>query len=103
MHKKYSREGLVIMMVDVDPAVVRDPMLPQIVEKVRDKLQKHDLAPMVNLILDEPQELIDEKLKVGTPGSFVFSRDGKWRRLADEGEGYDEAVEKLVVKLLAAK
>jgi len=103
MHKDHAKDGLVILMVDIDPAVARNPVLKDIVTKVGTMAHQHDLASMTHIVLDESQDVIDDKLRVGTPGSFVFNREGKWRRLSDEGEGYHENLEKLVAKLLSTK
>jgi hypothetical protein len=56
-------------------------------------------AGFTNLILDESQELWQEKFQlVAPPCVYVFNRQGKWTKFA-EGGHYAE-VEKLAVELL---
>jgi hypothetical protein len=105
MHQKYAKDGLVIVTVDIDPSFGR-PTLPKIEERVRTKVQDFNLGPLIDLILDEPPEVLQDKLHFSsTPTLFVFNRQGQWRQFKEEGEaGIDhKAVEDLVVKFLAAK
>jgi hypothetical protein len=104
MHQKYARDGLVIVTLDIDPSFGR-PKLPEIEKRVRKKLEDFSLTPLTNLILDEPPEVLEEKLHFkSTPTIFVFNRQGQWRQFDDASGGIDhKAVEELVVKLLAAK
>jgi hypothetical protein len=102
MHKMYAKDGLVILMVDVDPSLGRDS-LARIDGRVRKLVREHSLEPMTHLILDESDELIDKKLGYGaTPAVYVFDRLGKWRRFVDEEGSNHKAIEELVVKLLKA-
>jgi hypothetical protein len=103
MQKKYAKDGLIVVMVDIDPQFKRDS-LGRIEEKVRKLVMQHDLGAIRQLILDVPGDEIEEKLRVdSTPAAYVFSRDGKWRQFAGEEGANHKAIEELVVKLLAAK
>jgi hypothetical protein len=103
MHKHYAKDGLVILLVDVDPQFKRDD-LTLIEKKVRKLVRAHSLEPITHLILDESEELIDQKLGYGgTPAVYVFNRDGKWRRFTDEEASNHQSIEELVVKLLKAR
>jgi hypothetical protein len=106
MHKKHAKDGLVILTVDIDPRSERDP-LPKIQGKVRKKVADFGLAPLTNLILDESDKVIEEKLRFdGPPCVYVFDRQGKWRKLQPsdgDPEMYHQRIEALVGKLLAAK
>jgi thiol-disulfide isomerase/thioredoxin len=102
MRQKYARDGLVIVTVDPSFGLKK---LPEIEQTVRKKLEQFNLTPLTNLILDEPPEVLSEKLRFrSTPTLFVFNRQGQWRQFDDASGGVDhKAVEELVVKLLAAK
>jgi thiol-disulfide isomerase/thioredoxin len=103
LHKKHARDGLVIVTVDIDPSFGRDP-LPRIEEKVRKLVRDKGLAPLTNLILDESDKVVEEKLRVeSAPCVFVFDRGGTLTRFEGEAASDHKAVDALVVKLLAAK
>jgi hypothetical protein len=104
MHKKYAKDGLVIITVDIDMAVDARAKLSKVEEEVRKLVDKFSLTPLVNLVLDEPLELLEQKLHyASTPFVYVFNRDGKWQRFEDEAASDHTAIENLVVKLLNAK
>jgi hypothetical protein len=104
MHKKYAKDGLVIVTVDIDVAVDARATLPEIQKKVAKLVTAKELSPLVNLILDEPEKVLQDKLHyASTPIVYVFNKEGKWRRFEDEAASDHAAIEKLVVKLLQAK
>jgi thiol-disulfide isomerase/thioredoxin len=101
MQQKYGKDNLVVVTVDIDPSFGRDK-LPKIQELVRGKLTKYGSPLLQNLILDEPQEVVEKKLRVtSTPAARVFDRQGHWREFSGEYTPAD--VEKLVAKLVSAK
>jgi hypothetical protein len=94
MHKKYAKDGLVAMSVDLD-----DPMDQQRMQNVRAFLTEQQ-PEFVNFVLDEKQEVWQEKLKiVGAPAIFVFGRDGKVAKKYEDGEEYKEIEPFVVVEL----
>jgi len=112
MHKKYAKDGLVAISVSVDP--LKDDEGKSIEAEERAKvlkfLKKTD-ATLTNLLLDEPRELWQERLRiVGVPTVFVFNRAGQWHQfkgddnsLKKDEKGHYFEVEALVTKLLAQK
>lgn len=99
MHEKYAKQGLVLLTVDIDPAVDARARLPEVVGRVQQLLSRHGLAGLRNRILDEPEEVLKEKLHYSqTPLVFVFNREGRWRKF--EGEVDPKEIEDLVVRFL---
>ena len=100
MHKKYGKDGLAAITVNLDLAEDSPP--PQ--EKVL-KFLRAQGANFTNLRLDEPSDLWEKKLRfTSSPCYYVFSRQGKWTMFQPEEAEIDQkAVEKLVVQLLAEK
>ena len=97
MQKKYAKDGVVAVSVNLD-----NPNVDGVKEKVQKYLASQKAA-FTNLILDEKIEVWQKKLKIeGPPCVFVFDREGKVAKKFDSGEKYDE-VEKLVVDLLKKK
>ncbi len=97
MSKKYADKGLVGITLHVDPKL--DAETKAQITKILGKLN----ATTINLVLDEPSEVWQQKLHSNyIPVVFVFDREGKWTQFTTEGVDY-EAIEKLVVKLLAQK
>jgi hypothetical protein len=102
MHHKYQAKGLVVISVNLNDANDEDER-----QETLKVLKKYKLD-VINVVLDEPQEVWKEKLRVrlGPPCMYVFDRNGKWRMLYgetlldDEGNVRHEAVEALVKKLL---
>jgi hypothetical protein len=100
MHKKYAKEGLVAISVSLDP-LQEDP-------KTKDnvlKFLRSQEAAFTNLLLDEPFEFWEKKLRFSFPPCYyVFSRQGRWTMFQPEDDKFDQRdVEKLVVELLREK
>jgi hypothetical protein len=103
MHHKYKDQGLVLISVNLNDAHDDDDRKDTL------KLLKKYKLDVINVVLDEPQEVWKEKLRirVGPPCMYVFDRDGKWRMLYgeilqdDEGNVRHAVVEALIQKLLA--
>jgi hypothetical protein len=97
MHKKYSKDGLAALSVNLD-----DPNKAGMKEKVLKFLESKKPA-FTNLMLDEKSEFWAKKLEIeGVPTIFVYDRAGKLAKKYVDGEGYP-VVEKLVVELLKKK
>ncbi len=97
LREKFGPDGLVVISVSLDKAEKKGRVL----ERLRDFK-----ANVTNLILDEPQALVAEKLRiVQIPSVYVFNRQGHWVHFSsDEGDGVSpEAVEKLVRQWLGEK
>jgi thiol-disulfide isomerase/thioredoxin len=102
MHKKYSDKGLVVITVALE------------VEKTDkainsgNKFLTDNNSPFRSLLLDEPVDLWAKQFDYASlPFYYVFDRKGKWVRYRafdapESGVDYD-ALEKLVVKMLAEK
>jgi hypothetical protein len=114
MHKKYAKDGLVAISVNIDP--LKDPdtgkdEADMVKARALQFLQSKG-ASITNLLLDEPREVWQGKFGfVGPPTLFVFDRQGRWVRFKSDDESlkvdekthhYPE-VEALVQKLLAQK
>jgi hypothetical protein len=98
MQNKYASKGLVAIAVHVDPSFDAETQA-----SVLKFLEKRNATTTINLILDEPTEVWQQKLHSPLlPNVFVFNREGKWTQFTTEGVKYDE-IEKLVVKLLDQK
>lgn len=97
MHRKYARDGLVAMAVDLD-----DPAEEKTMKSVRGFLTDQQPA-FATFVLDEKQETWQKRLGInGAPAIFVFGRDGKVARRYDEGQEYKE-IEPFVVEQLGKK
>src|SRR5262245_31153844 len=95
MHRKYGKDGVVAISVDVD-----DPAEEDAKDKVLTFLTKQKAA-FPNFILDEKPEIWQEKFDSATlPIVFVFDRDGKIADKFGGGEDVYVDVEKVVVDLL---
>jgi hypothetical protein len=114
MHKKYAKDGLVALSVNLDP--LKDAETgkdDEVAVKGRALgfLQSKGLA-VTNLLLDEPTAFWQGKFEiVGVPTVYVFDRQGRWVRFKSDDESlkadpkthhYPE-VEALVQRLLAQK
>jgi len=98
MQEKYAKDGVVAVSVNLD-----DPNLEGVKEKIK-KYLVNQKATFTNLILDEPPDVWQKKLKFdGPPCVFVFDRDGKIAKKFDSGEKYEDEIEKFVVDLLKKK
>jgi thiol-disulfide isomerase/thioredoxin len=102
MSKKYADKGLVAITLHVDPPF--DAETKAQVPKILGRLN----ATTINLVLDEPSEVWQQKLHTSfIPAVFVFSREGKWTQF--DGAKYEpiekmyEAIDQLVIKLLDQK
>lgn len=95
MHKKYAKDGLVIITCSLDE--------PEkgVEERVRKILKQHNLTT-TNLLLDEEMELWQERLHaLSYPIIFVFNRKGRWKQFKDTID-YDK-IEQTVKEFLKAK
>lgn len=100
MHKKHASEGLVVVTVTMDEAGDKESR-----EGIRAFLQKTQ-ANFINLLLDEPQEVWEKRLRFSLPPCyFVFNRSGKWTQFRSEDEeGVDyKAMDKLILSELRNK
>ena len=100
LHKKYSRDGLVIITVSVDDADQKEKVnaATAFLHKVK--------SPFVNLLLEKPWDMAGRKLEFQTvPCYYVFDRHGKWVRFGgrpDQDVNYDE-LKKTVARMLNEK
>ena len=114
MHRKYAKDGLVAISVNLD--ALKDPADGKDVSSEAKAsalkfLQKLG-ATNTNLLLDVPQNFWQEKFDIiAVPTVYVFDRQGRWVRFksddnslkVDEKTHHYPEVEALVKKLLAAK
>jgi thiol-disulfide isomerase/thioredoxin len=99
LHHKYAKQGLVVITVALDDIHSKDT--PDIQKKIVAFLNKSK-AVFRNLVLDEPVEFWQEKLRFNViPNQYLFDRQGKWAQF--DGNIDHEAVEKQIVKLLQEK
>ena len=105
MQQKYGKDGLVVISVSLDP--VREEEKPeQRKDRVRARLGNLKADNITNLILDEPSELVQKKLRiVEIPSVYVFNRQGQWKHFSSEGGGEvaPKAVEDLALEWLKEK
>jgi thiol-disulfide isomerase/thioredoxin len=104
MNKRLAKEGLVSITVSLDP--LGEGEKPEDRKARVLKVLRIKEVNFINLILDEPLEFVEKKLRiVKIPSVYVFSRQGQWIHFSsDEGPGVStEAVEKLAVKWLQEK
>ncbi len=114
MHRKYAKDGLVAISVNLDPLKDPDSGKDVAAEAKANALTflQSQTATTTNLLLDAPRELWQQKFEiVGVPTVYVFDRQGRWVRFRSDDESlkvdekthhYPE-VEALVRKLLAEK
>jgi thiol-disulfide isomerase/thioredoxin len=106
--KKYGKDGLVSISVSldkVDTVAFKDDTAAKRNERVLRLLEKLG-STITNLILDEPQKLVDDKLRIDSiPCVYVFGRQGKWTKFGGDDDSIvsPPEVEKLVVELLREK
>src|SRR5262245_34640051 len=81
MHKKLSKQDLVVVSVSLDPIddqAARESAL---------KFLKKVGADFTNLYLEEPAEFWQKKLGfAGPPCYFVFNRQGQWTKFEPQGD-----------------
>jgi hypothetical protein len=99
MHKKYARDGVVVMTVSVDDVDSKDGALA-FLKKVK--------ATTRNYLLKEEPEFWQKKWQITAPPAlFIFDRDGKRAAKFDSDDSekkYNhEEIEKSLVELLRAK
>lgn len=97
MHKKYSGAGLIVITVNTDDAADKE---------ARDGIRKFladKQVDVINLLLDEPMEFMQEKLRFSfLPCYYVFNRQGKWTQFQGDDLDY-QAMDKLVLESLKEK
>jgi thiol-disulfide isomerase/thioredoxin len=77
MEKKLAGQGLVVVSVSTDELKENAPKIQELVLNFLTKNQ----AAFPNLILDEPDSLLRDKLRISSlPCIYVFNREGKWRQ-----------------------
>src|SRR5262249_21852274 len=124
MHRKYAKDGLVAISLNLDAATDEDGKPNEETRKQALKFLREEGAAFTNLMLDEPQDFWQPRLHLedGLPGVFVFNRAGKWVQfkvgdgslVKDEGKNENPnrkgahyyrytTVEALVQKLLQEK
>jgi hypothetical protein len=93
MHKKHAKDGLVIISVSIDSADDKADA---------EKFLRSKGASFTNLILDEPAEVFQRKLRFSaTPCYYVFSRNGRWTQFRGEEQAIDyRAMDRLIEELL---
>ena len=104
MQKKYGKDGLVSISVSLDK-VDKDETPAQMKGRVLKLLQKLE-ANIPNVLLDETQKLVEDKLRITSiPCIYVFNRQGKWTKFGGDDESFVKPpeVEKLVMELLQEK
>jgi thiol-disulfide isomerase/thioredoxin len=97
MHKKYSKEGFVVVSVSLDP--IDNPASRESALRFLKKVN----AEFTNLYLEEPAELWQKRLGFpGPPCYFVFSRQGLWTRFVAQDDAAVDygAMEKFIVERL---
>jgi thiol-disulfide isomerase/thioredoxin len=102
--KKYGKDGLVSISVSLDKPE-KDEAPSQMKGRVLKLLEKLG-STIPNVILDESDELVADKLRIGPlPCVYVFSRQGKWTKFGGDGKSgvSPPEVEKLVAELLQEK
>jgi thiol-disulfide isomerase/thioredoxin len=100
IHTKFAAKGLIVISVSVDPSDKKD-----LVEQANAFLRKMQ-PPFVNLLLDEPDTLWNEKFGFTFPPCcYVFDRRGKWTRLhgADYEKGIHGELEQMIARMLDDK
>ena len=100
MHKKYAKQGLVVITVALDDLKEDPPAKDRALKFLEAKG-----ATFTNLLLDETTEFWQKQLRFGAPPcQYVFSRQGKWPQYSSDKEEIKHAdVEKLIVQLLGEK
>ena len=100
MHNKHASKGLVVITVSTDEAKDKEAR-----DKVRRFLNQNQ-ATTINLLLDEPSDFIQEKLRyTAMPCYYVFDRQGKWTQFnSDDGSAINyRAMDQLILESLKEK
>jgi thiol-disulfide isomerase/thioredoxin len=101
LQRKLADQGLAVITVSID--------VPDDLERVKaaNKFLNTIKSPFRNLLLDEPSDVWEKKLDLGSvPCYYVFDRRGKWvrYRAVDFPDGINFAdVEKTIMRMLAEK
>jgi len=106
MHKKHAKDGLAVISVSFDVLDADDPKEAEKTKKDVLDFLKQKGATFTNLLLDEPAEFYNAKLRFTLfPSIYVFSRQGKWTHFkSDDGAKIDyDQMDRLVVQLLTEK
>jgi hypothetical protein len=100
-HNKYSGAGLVILSVHLDKPGTREEARRK-AEKNALEFLKRNKAGYTNLILDEPYESWEKKLKEpGTPIIYLFDRQNRTVGKYTDAEEAEAGFKKWLPKLLA--
>ncbi len=102
MHKKHAAAGLVVITLNTDEAKDKEAR-----KDIRAFLNEKQ-ASTINLLLDEPGEFMQKKLRYDLlPCYYVFDRQGKWTQFVgdvDNGKGVDyRAMDRLIEDSLKEK
>src|SRR5437867_3184174 len=102
MHHKYAKQGLAVITVSTDE--IEEGKSAEVKEQVL-KVLREKGATFTNVILDETNEFIQDKLRfIAAPCVYVFNREGKWTQFkSDDAEVKHEVIEKVVVDWLKEK
>jgi len=105
MHKKYAKDGLGIISVALDPLDPDDKKAAVKTKQTVLGFLQEKGATFTNLLLDEPQELYQEKLRFQfAPCYYVFSRQGKWTQFRSDDKAIDyQELDRLILELLKEK
>jgi thiol-disulfide isomerase/thioredoxin len=102
--KKFGKDGVVSISVSLDKPE-KDETPAQMKGRVLKLLEKLG-STIPNVILDEPQKLVEDKLRITSiPCVYVFNLQGKWTKFGGDDDSIvlPAEVEKLVVELLQEK
>src|SRR5262245_29428103 len=94
MQQTLGKQGFEVVTVLLDEL----QEAPEAREEARKFLKSKNASGFTNLLLDEPVEVWQAKLRFAAfPCVYVFSRQGKWTQFKADAEPIDhDAVEKLV-------
>ena len=88
MYKAYRDKGLVVISISTFELSTGEP------DKVKASVLKYlqsQNATFINVILDEPNALVVDKLRMPQiPCIYVFNREGQWTQFIGEGLKTDE-------------
>lgn len=96
MQRKHQKEGLVVITVALN---LDDQAVDPWKTKVRKILESQNVT-IPNFLLKETSEFVDKKFdQPGFPLTYVFNRQGKWKKFLAQ----PEEAEKWVERFLKAK